>query len=491
MCELLGASIEGENMKPYFIEPEYKHKIHIIFDPSHAIKLVRNNLASHGIIYDSEGGEIKWQYIEKLHKIGKNNGFSLSHKLTNDHINFANRKMSVRYAVQTLSRSVADSMQYLMDNDIGGFSAAGPTIKFIRMFNDIFDILNTQRIMHDQPNQLKSAINFQNHVEVFSTMLKVKEYIHGLRCKSHNDKIFPILESRIKTGFRGFVIDIVSVMNMYREYIEDHGLMNMLATYRMSQDHLEMYFHRIRSIHRCNDNPTIQQFVASYKRVQLISAIGEILPSAYANVSCLPAINILNIPSTRPEQHNDEILNDSNNAVDNGEDEASLLVGLEEIQRGNVLLDMCSNTGVAFLAYKIEQTILNCGQIYCSLCEKAILYNEKVDRRDCIGKNIPCRSTYQICKAADNGIKQFIACANKDFNIRVINYVLGCIDLNNLYLRHFEGDHDLTHKHYLIRYVINTYIQKKCTYLAKQKNYEMHKQYLRNIHRKAVHFAGQ
>lgn len=483
MCEMLGASFEGENMKTYFIEPQSLKKVFIIFDPSHAIKLVRNSLASRKVLFDINNKEIKWSFYEKLLEVGKKNDFGLTHKLTNDHINFSKRKMNVRYAVQTLSNSTADSMQFLMDRNVEGFADACPTIVFIKNFNDIFDVMNAQEINHNQSNPFKSTINFHNKTEIFSLMLKVNEYVRGLKCRTQKGDIIPILESNIKTGFRGFVINIKSVIGMYNDYVEEHNYMLMIATYRLSQDFLEMLFHRIRAIHRCNDNPTTQQFIGSYKRVQMISMLTDILPSSSTNILTLP-VNILHIPSTHKA---DEV---ECQVVDPTQEDIESPLELEQVEQSNYLLDQCNKSGIIFTAYLIEQKMLTHGQIYRLSCRNAILYSDKVDARDCVGANISSISTFQICNATDLAMKEYIDFSDTNFNKRIFNRVMSMIEISKLYSPYFDNDHEIFHKQYLIRYIINTYIKKKCTYLSRQRNIEMHKNYLRHVHRKAVHFAS-
>ena len=68
----------------------------------------------------------------------------LWNKLTSTHLNFQNNVMNVKLATQQLSRSVADSMVFCMENDVPGFENCEHT--FIRNINDIFDILNARDI---------------------------------------------------------------------------------------------------------------------------------------------------------------------------------------------------------------------------------------------------------------------------------------------------------------------------------------------------------
>lgn len=51
---------------------------------------------------------------------------------------------------------------------------------------------------------------------------------------------------------------------MYQTYVT---VFKYLITYRLSQDHLELFFGAIRSKSGYNNNPTARQFEAAYKRL--------------------------------------------------------------------------------------------------------------------------------------------------------------------------------------------------------------------------------
>lgn len=100
--------------------------------------------------------------------------------------------------------------------------------------------MNTSRIVTN--NNFKSALNPSNKAEIFSFMIQAKDYISSLEIiGKRNGKRVKLVESSAKTGFRGYVMDIISVMNLYKRYVEPQ-IIPHLATYRLSQDHLEMTF---------------------------------------------------------------------------------------------------------------------------------------------------------------------------------------------------------------------------------------------------------
>lgn len=161
--------------------------------------------------------------------------------MTKRHIQFKDHAMHVRTAVETLSNSTANSLQFLEENGDGKFAGAGPLIKFIRIHDKLWDVFNSQR-MRSNNVPFKSALNEKNVAVVFQFLLEAKNYILSLRIKNKSGRLVPIVKSSYKAAFRGFILNINSVMDIYREYVEEVHWMNCIATYRLSQDHLEMMF---------------------------------------------------------------------------------------------------------------------------------------------------------------------------------------------------------------------------------------------------------
>lgn len=247
MCTFLGTKltmIKGD-YKSYFINPHNGDKIYIILDPSHAIKLVRNTLGNLKTLYEGNN-EIRWQYFIDLVSFSGNETFGLSHKMNKRHIQWQDRKMHVRTAVQTLSNSTADSMEFLRKRGVSNFADAETTIKFIRIWDRLWDICNTQRIRSDKKNTFKSAMNPNNAAEIVTFLFEAKKYILTLNIRDpKTGLLISILKSDYKTGFRGFILNINSIIAMYEEYVVQQSSMKFLATYRLSQDHLEILFGKL------------------------------------------------------------------------------------------------------------------------------------------------------------------------------------------------------------------------------------------------------
>lgn len=131
--ELLGAVLPES---PYFPHPSIADAVvYCILDNSHMIKLARNTLARNEIKC-KDGGVISWSYIEKLHNLQREEGLRFANKLTTAHVDeWHRRKMKVKLAVQVLSESVADALQFLLDQGHPSFSGAQATVAFCRLMN--------------------------------------------------------------------------------------------------------------------------------------------------------------------------------------------------------------------------------------------------------------------------------------------------------------------------------------------------------------------
>ena len=75
------------------------------------------------------------------------------------------------------------------------------------------------------------------------------------------------------TGFVGFVIGLVNTINLFKEYCPKK--IKYLPMYKISQDHIELFFSSIRSRLGSNNNPTPRQFTAAYKKLLIRTELRE------------------------------------------------------------------------------------------------------------------------------------------------------------------------------------------------------------------------
>lgn len=240
--KILGADFNAD--KPYFKNPFDKKKVvYMILDPPHMIKLARNCLGNKETIYDSENKEIKWSFFEKLVTLQSSENLHFGNKLTKSHLEFEKIKMNVRIAAETLSNSTAESMEYL--NKVlrhEDFQNSESTVDYIRVFNNLFDIMNSKENHCD--NKYKQPISETTINQIITYFELARKYIQGLQI-IENGKKKPILQSRSFTPYFGFYHNMISFKQIYHDYIKNSSI-NEFYTYDVSQDHLEMFFGCIR-----------------------------------------------------------------------------------------------------------------------------------------------------------------------------------------------------------------------------------------------------
>lgn len=241
MVRILGANIKAN--RPYIINPHSDDKILIFPDACHMLKLVRNCLARKGILFTGDGKTIEWRFFVALEAYQRENKINLGNKINKTHIQWEKNKMTVKIACQTLSNSVADSIDLLRNKGIEEFEGSEETTQFFRRINNVFDILNS---MHETAIGFKRPICPENEHDYFNYFDETIEYIRNLKLSPRGSSI---LRTRSKTAFLGLTIDMKNFRSFYLDYVHTNILPYVL-TFRFSQDHLELLFACIRQMVR-------------------------------------------------------------------------------------------------------------------------------------------------------------------------------------------------------------------------------------------------
>lgn len=490
MCETLGANLkfDSNEFQPYIIF-QNDHKTYIFNDPPHNEKLVRNTLAKKKCLIDKDGGEIKWSIIEKLVEYSRHNNFNFLHKLKQKHIQWKNNIMNVEVAVQTFSNSTADSIQILMNENVAGFENALPTIQFIRNFNDTFDVLNSKT--DNNSNIFKKALCPTNRLQVFELFDKMIEYIKHLKFIDENNEVQLIIESDVNRGFNGFITNMLVIKLIYQEYVENKQLLTSIQVYWLGQDILEILFGKIRASDGYNDNPTVQQFMAAFRKLLVFYTI---LCSKHANckdfgLSTIPFANIL-YTSSRASISTRR--NDKNNLIVTSAEIETLYQKIAEIEalENNSLLDNLQGYSISYVATLIEQRIINEDRMYCDGCKNVFEENDKIEKTF-IGSKLlikPTCSTFEVCREVDRFIKFQLMRGNISHDL-ILAGIWNRLQLENLFPK-TNFNHDSGHKLYLVRSIIDVYIQIKSCYVARKLTEDVQKELLRSKFRKIIQFQG-
>ena len=282
--------------KLHFSNPATNEPVWIIPDPCHMLKNIRNCLGDYGTLVDGEGKLICWSHIVALHELQEKEGLTAGTKLTERHIQYEESKMNVKIATQTISRSVAEGLEYAESckavlkkdhiNDVSG------TATYCRYFNDAFDALNCMFRFNN--NELKNPYKLpleektEGYLQNFA--LEMIAYIKGLR---KMDGML-LIHSRRKTGFIGFIVCLTNIFEMF-EYLKEKCNFEYILTYKLLQDLLETFFSAVRMKGGYCNNPTAYQF--QYAVRQLL--IHQQIMHSYNDPNCeLDDIPILYESST-------------------------------------------------------------------------------------------------------------------------------------------------------------------------------------------------
>lgn len=483
MSTLLGANLDvmSDNFRPYFFNGNGQ-KIFLMYDNCHMLKLMRNTIGNVGTIMNGKNEKIQWSFFEKLIQFSKTKGFAQTHKMNRKHIEFRKNIMKVQLAVQTLSASVAKSMILLKNNDIEEFKDASATAEFAQTFNDLFDIFNTKNDMNEHP--FKAALNTGNKDMIISFFEKATEYIKQL-CIIEDDKTKYLIQSKKKTGGKGFIINMKSLVLMFQEYVEEKKVLNSIPTFWLNQDHLEVFFGKSRSLNGFNDNPTAQHFAAAFSK---LLANDSVLTSKHANCRSVeapsrPFSNILSVSS------GSTIKSKEDKKMPSSSDLEYLFKELEKIEAtekdDDSTLQECT---IAAIAEKIEKRLKSLDRTYCPMCKNIFDREDKVPFV-LVATDAPCVSTFRICKQTDRFLK--LNLLKGAINFETIQFaIFDNIKIDDLY-NGTDFTHQPDHKLFLIKEVVEVYIQIKGCYLAKSGTLNSHKKLIRSEYHKEIHFRGQ
>lgn len=530
-CELLIANlkinlkIKNRKFMPYVINPISKERIHIIMDPCHMEKLVRNRWADCGVFFDGAGNKIEWRFIEALYTYSCANDFR-THKLTKKHMQWQRNPMSVRLAVETFSESVASSIEYLMDQNVPEFQGARATIGFIRRMNTLFDIFNSRHC--NDRNIFKRRLSPENKRIIFDFFRETTEFFKTLKVeitfykkvekkdgkeeKNNRKKervidrieVLPILHTRHRVSFRGFIINMESLMAMFEEYVEKNKIINSIPTYNLLQDAIEMMFGRIRACGGFNNNPNVQQFKGAFRKIQSNMRMDLSTTSNCRMFDMHLPDNLffsdIYFTSSRRaritmneqayEKQKDSILE----LIDGPEEESiEECDNVENMHANHHMLDGTSNFMNTYIASQIEQKIMKCKSFHCNGCRMIFDENEKMQSVDShLMAWKPCTSTVQICKTAEKFFKLYDIQESRpthDFKV-LYCLIFRSMNFETLYSKS-KFECDLAHKYQFIKCIVGQYIGTRANQIARQITFARQKNLVRQQCNHLVNFRGQ
>lgn len=300
MARHLGLDIRSTaDFDKHFQHPVTEEPVYVMIDICQAMRLVRNALADKGVLLDANRDAIKWKYFKLLVKYQYRYGLHVGTKIRKSHVNFARDKTNVKLATQILSGGVSHGLQYLRTvTQLPEFSGSYATEAFCTVMNDIFDLLNFRRSLKN--TELKGLINRDNITEVRSKIIEYEYYIKSLR-DSGNESV---LDGNRKTGFIGLLISLRSVLAIFDKYSAlDENTFKNLPTFKLSQDHFDLYLSKLRSREVRHNNPTEEQFQTAFKKHLVFAQVG-----APDYTSCLTKESICLLQSNKKAKSSNVIV---------------------------------------------------------------------------------------------------------------------------------------------------------------------------------------
>jgi hypothetical protein len=287
-ARILGANLAVPNPEPWFPHPSRAgERVFVIMDACHTLKLMRNTIASMKEI-KSEKGIIRWYYIKRLHEIQEKEGVKLGNRLSRTHVEWDKKKMNVKLAAQTLSRSVADAIDHLrIDARHPDFRGSAATTEFMRQVDRIFDMLNSRSAYGGEG---KRPLRLDNQHRWIADFEEAQRYLLSLKDPSTNRYIY---EGRRKTGIVGFIATMVSITTLALELLtREESPYSYVLTYRWSQDLIELFFCKIRRRGGWNNNPNVQQFRYALRRILARNTIQTCTKGANCIALDAPALSL-------------------------------------------------------------------------------------------------------------------------------------------------------------------------------------------------------
>lgn len=498
-CNILGACLDADNgFRPHITDPIDGHKIYIFFDAPHMMKLIRNCFGTYKTLYNNNDSKIEWRFIEQLVELREECDI-VTNKLTKKHILFGQNIMNVSLAAQTLSESVAKSIEKfaIYPKTKSMFEGSFDTAGFTRRMNNLFDVFNSNA---DYKGAIfKSPINSVTKETIFSFLDVTSEYIRGLKQIPAGKSI---IYSKRRTGFLGFLVNIHNIKEMYTEFVES-GKMDCIRTETLNQDPLESFFGRIRTC--ClgsNDNPTDEQFLSGYRKT-LVST--ELTSSVFSN--CVDKLSILHVPSSnkpktfarpiivmvdRDETSDKRSISSNESSI---QDVSKLLSSKMVPEENNTFSFDGSELTVCYIANVIEMKVKTQTRTNCPSCIQIVsnLFEENVESSIMHSPNkndrIPCDSTVKICEISNTFLRREAFRITFNYSHLVLS-IENELEMDSLY-GESDFSHNLNHKNELVRYIIGEFVRERATHIAREITLNEQKKIIRRNNLKSIHFAGQ
>lgn len=240
-----------------------------ILDPPHLLKTLRNALANSFSHRKSRklwknGQFLSWKVIEALFENTKNSKFR-GHKLTKAHVKLSSFScMTVLYATQTLSNSVALTIEELANQGIMSSFDTSELIIFLKLTNRFFDCVNGKDDGTEKKNPDKAPFTDPNDERLLFLENEFLQYFEDWKQDvvtrpgdfSASERNSMIVSHQALGALQ---ITVKSIVGAIRFMLNEAKAPSVGARV-FNQDPLEQYFSIVRRKQGDNRNPTLKGF---------------------------------------------------------------------------------------------------------------------------------------------------------------------------------------------------------------------------------------
>ena len=145
----------------------------------------------------------------------------------------------------------------MSDLKIPSFENVSPTVEYLKMFDSLYDIMNSRSLSQQFGKAPLQQSNENNWKLVFE---KAVSYICSLKTQNGTN----VLKSSRYAAFLGWLVNIKTLTDLYKNIVIEGGL-DFILTFKLSQDPLENFFSSIRMSCGSNNNPTSIQFKSAFQ----------------------------------------------------------------------------------------------------------------------------------------------------------------------------------------------------------------------------------
>lgn len=492
----LGADFK--NNKPYFTSPTNEnHKIYIIWDAPHLIKIARGRFAEKTLIRN--GKPLKWSLIKQLHDLQKTRNFNLGNKLSEIHINYKGKKMNVRIAAQTISHEIADGLQQLHDDKEIGFEEVSEVVEYLRTIRNLFDIMNYKERAKESNasnNDFKRLICQSTAEEIFKYFDEATNYLESIEMEFEANGVLhcqPLLQTQSFMTVFGFKHNMTSIKGLYKDVVES-GLLNKLITFQFSQDHLETWFSSERRALGSNDNPSPYEFQNIFRKLLICHQF--VYNGQGSNCKIDQSFPVLTVPANHFSKMAPNILEASEVEIEfDYHDAITQTISNFDEHLNAYSASTVENVIIQKIKYAKKKECRNCFDVFSENIKANDEFMEKASAKRKLYQ--PCQSTVNIIKVCNIIIDRLAAdgCSYNDvqktifMNLRTDELFL-CTEFDD----HHVENNDLTmitHKEKFILNVIDTFMNIKSQNIGNRIVEEQRGEYVRHTLKKQIQFSGQ